>query len=91
MAQVDFKYCFQASLPDSLPPSVCFSAANTSPISAPITGTHRTEIRMVLTKDAVRDEGNGKKLDKVYKLLVIRLTRSGCLMFSTVMIITLES
>lgn len=28
-------YCFQASLPDSLPPPVCFSPPNAPPISAP--------------------------------------------------------
>lgn len=87
MVQVDLMYCFQASLPDSLPPSVCFSAANTPPVSAPLIGTHRTEIRMALIKAGVRNEGHGEKLVKVYKLPVIRLTSFGYLMFSTVMIV----
>merc|ERR1712112_112310 len=39
MVQVDLRtYCFQASLPDSLPPPVCFSPPKAPPISAPLVG-----------------------------------------------------
>lgn len=39
MVMVDLlMYCFQASLPDSLPPPVCFSPPKAPPISAPEVG-----------------------------------------------------
>ena len=80
--QIDLLYCSQATPPDSLTPPVCFSPANTSPVSVPLIGTRRPETRVVLTED----EGWRKwtEVGPSVRVPVIRLKHSGGLMYSTV-------